>query len=1056
MNILGISCFYHDAAAALIVDGELIAAAEEERFSRIKHDHNFPEKAIKFCLDRAHLTGDELDLVVFYEKPFWKFDRILMSTLSTWPKSAVAFREAMLVWLLDKLWARDIIQERVNCSRDRLVFCPHHLAHAASAYYPSGFDKASILTVDGVGEWACGSRGAAWDNKVIIEDEMRYPHSLGLLYSAFTAFLGFQVNEGEYKVMGMAPYGRPIYRDEIFEKLVELRDDGSFRLNMDYFAYHYSAYHSFSPKFEALFGRPRTSNEANLLDPHYADIAASIQQVAEEILLAQTAYLHAKTGHDNLCMAGGVALNSAANYRIFKDSGYKHIFIQPAAGDGGGALGAALWGYYELLGGTRRFTMKHCYWGQSHSDAEIADFLRQEGVKFCEFRNMDEAYDEVALRLDNSQVIGWMQGGFEWGPRALGARSILADPRSAMMKDVVNARIKFREPFRPFAPSVMLEGVESFFELEDAANIDLIRFMLMVAPVREDKKSLIPAVTHVDGTSRLQAVHREVCPLYHAMISRFYQRSGVPLVLNTSFNLRGEPIVNTPAEAYSTFARSDMDALLMGRFLVSRRAAGEGRLTPGAELEKWAHAPRRATGTEQRPESSESQTSNTVSGAFGPMEVQASEPFGLKSALAWTGKALLVLLFALIVCELIVRFAIPNPNMQVRGMYSQNEQGIRLQPGWTGRVHSSEFDVNLIIDKQGQRVMPEPKPQEPDTRAGKGNTILALGDSFTFGCWSSADKTWLADVQNVTGARVINAGLPNAGTDTVASIVQDTRPKASLWILSFYTGNDFYDNMLGQESFTLDGGYLVLKPEAERQWAQYDCLTGQGLDQGTSGNSWIKRCCRRSYLYQYVRSAFAAGSKRVGPSSAQAWFLKKYTPEMREGLEKTYASLRQIKEAADKQGAQLVLVVIPSSIEVYDQDWQGWLKFAGQDEKLFDRKRPRQLITDWAEQHSVAALDLYDSFAARERLYYRGDMHWTDLGHFQAGEAVVNFLRKQNIFDYSYGNDLKFDDGIDNEPAVAAPSEEPAEDEFEVPSEPADTEPSEDGFSGSDTGIEDM
>ena len=531
MRVLGISCFYHDSAAAIIVDGQVVAAAEEERFSRIKHDSSFPRRAIKFCLDSAFCQAQDLDLVVFFEKPFQKFDRLLMSAMATWPKSAIAFRESSLVWLLDKLWVKAHLQEQLGIGKDKIVFCPHHLSHASSAYYCSGFTNAALLTVDGVGEWATGTRGSAWGTQIHLDDEMRFPHSLGLLYSAFTSFLGFQANDGECKVMDMAPYGQPVFFDTIFKKLVRLESDGSFTLNMEYFDFHHSVCRSFSDKFCEIFGKPRSPEEANLLDPHYANVAASIQAAAEEILVRQAQALRRKYGHDNLCLAGGVALNSVANARIYRESGFSGIYIQPAAGDSGGALGAALWGYYNVLGGTGRYRLLTPYLGQEHDDYAVADYLRSQNCKFKELPDMNAVYQEVATRLEYGQVVGWMKGRFEWGACALGARSILADPRATYMKDLVNARIKFREPFRPFAPSVLAEGIEEYFDIPNSHLIDPLRFMLMAVPVYQDRREIIPAVTHVDGTSRLQAVYKQESPYYYELINAFYQRTGVPLLL---------------------------------------------------------------------------------------------------------------------------------------------------------------------------------------------------------------------------------------------------------------------------------------------------------------------------------------------------------------------------------------------------------------------------------------------------------------------------------------------------------------------------------------------
>lgn len=591
MYILGISCYYHDAAAALLHDGVLVAAAEEERFSRVKHDYGFPKNAIQFCLDQAGLQGKDLDYVVFFEKPFRKFDRILMTTLQTYPQSWKVFRESMISWMIDKLWVGTTLQTELGVSKEKLLFCEHHLSHAASAYLCSPFDEAAILTVDGVGEWVTATYGVGRGNEIRLSKQIEFPHSIGLLYSAFTAFLGFEVNEGEYKVMGMAPYGVPRYVDRVW-KLVRQNRDGSFSLDMDYFCFHHSTDQTYNNKFVALFGEPRPTklqfftketgfpkyfgappgnyNKLCELNQHYADVAASIQRVTEELLLNMANHLYRETRLTRLCIAGGVGLNSVANARILKETPFEELFVQPAAGDGGGALGAALWAYNSLMGKPRTFTMQHAYWGRSNSEAEISDFLRQTGVSFRHFDDDNELLDHVVERLMHGKVIGWSQGRFEWGPRALGSRSILADPRNPEMKDIVNAKIKFREPYRPFAPSVLAECAEKYFDLSQAQCHHPARYMLYVVPVRECQRSTLPAITHVDGTGRLQTVFRDQSPRYYHLIERFGQATGVPVVLNTSFNLKGEPIVNTPANAFNTFSKSEMDNLVLENFFVEK------------------------------------------------------------------------------------------------------------------------------------------------------------------------------------------------------------------------------------------------------------------------------------------------------------------------------------------------------------------------------------------------------------------------------------------------------------------------------------------------------
>ena len=601
MHILGVSCYYHDAAACLLSDGEIVAAAEEERFSRIKHDYGFPKLAIKFCLEQAGIQGADLHYVVFFEKPFRKLDRILMTTLQTYPQSWKVFRESMISWMLDKMWVSTTLQAELGISKEKVLFCEHHLSHAASAYLCSPFDEAAILTVDGVGEWVTGSYGVGRGTNIKLIKQMEFPHSLGLLYSAFTAFLGFEVNEGEYKVMGMAPYGEPRYVNKVW-KLVHQNQDGSFFLDMDYFRFHHSTDQTFGPRFEALFGEPRRahlpfftdstgfpkyfgdppSNYSELcrLNQHYADIAASIQKVTEELLLGMARSAHQHTKMKQLCIAGGVGLNSVANSRILQETPFEELYIQPAAGDSGGALGAALWAYCTLLGKPRNFVMKHAYWGRSNSESEIGDFLGANNISYRRLKDEDELVDTVVGHLMRGKVVGWSQGRFEWGPRALGSRSILADARNHEMKDMVNAKIKFREPYRPFAPSVLAERAEQYFELSDATRHYPARYMLYVVPVRPG--NALPAVTHVDGTARLQTVFREESPRYHRLIERFGQATGIPVVLNTSFNLKGEPIVNSPADAFDTFFNSDMDTLVLENFLVEKsflRAGGAAHST---------------------------------------------------------------------------------------------------------------------------------------------------------------------------------------------------------------------------------------------------------------------------------------------------------------------------------------------------------------------------------------------------------------------------------------------------------------------------------------------
>lgn len=573
MNILGLSFYYHDSAAALVSDGVVVAAAEEERFSRVKHDSGFPTLAIQFCLERAGISIHDVDHIVFYEKPFVKFERLLLTAFATFPRSQRVFTESMRRWVTDKLWIKPLIKDQLKIDPKKILFCDHHMSHAAASFFCSPFDESVVITVDGAGEWSTGTVGVGRGTKIDIEQEARFPHSLGLLYSAFTAYCGFEVNEGEYKLMGMAPYGDPKYVDKI-KKMVHVGSDGSYWLDLDYFAFHYSPDNTLSPKFSEHMGKPPRDPKLGdkSLDPYYCDVAASIQVVTEEIMIGLASAAQKRTGSKNLCLSGGVALNSVANAKILRDAGFEQVYIPPAPGDDGGAIGAALWAYHHLLGKPRVGPLGHAYLGSEYSESQIGDFLKEHDLKHTFIEDDEKFFDRVVDDLVGGKVGGWMRGRFEWGPRALGARSIIADPRREEMKEIVNAKIKFREAFRPFAPSVLAERCEEYFELPNAMEQYPARFMLYVVPVVEDKREVIPAITHVDGSGRLQTVRKDTNPSYHRMIEKFGEATGVPVVLNTSFNLKGEPIVETPANAFNTFTRSEMDVLYLGNFVIEKDA----------------------------------------------------------------------------------------------------------------------------------------------------------------------------------------------------------------------------------------------------------------------------------------------------------------------------------------------------------------------------------------------------------------------------------------------------------------------------------------------------
>ena len=592
MYILGISAFYHDSAACILKDGEIVAAAQEERFTRKKHDPGFPHHAIQYCIKEANIAATQIDNVVFYEKPFLKFERLLETYLAFAPRGFTSFAKAMPLWIKDKLFQKSALNKELKSAldenidwRERLLFSEHHLSHAASAFYPSPFDRAAVLTLDGVGEWTTTSIAVGRGSELKVLKEIHFPHSLGLLYSAFTYYTGFKVNSGEYKVMGLAPYGEPRYSDLIKEKLITIASDGSFQLDMSYFDYA-TGLTMTNKKFNSLFGGPPRKSETELTQREM-DLAASVQKVTEDIVINIAKVIAKETGEKNLCLAGGVALNCVANGVLLREKVFDNIWIQPAAGDAGGALGAALSIWYlhhkkERNSSSNRDSMKGAFLGPGFEDNEIESKLKSLGAVYIKLSEED-LIEEVASALATEKAVGWMQGRMEFGPRALGARSIIADPRSPLMQKQLNLKVKYRESFRPFAPSVLRDDVNDWFEHDSDSP-----YMLFVADVQKDKhrkmtsneeelfgidklnvpRSSVPAITHVDYSARIQTVHEDTNSKYHAVISKFKEKTGCPLVVNTSFNVRGEPIICSPEDAFKCFMGTDLDILAVGNYLL--------------------------------------------------------------------------------------------------------------------------------------------------------------------------------------------------------------------------------------------------------------------------------------------------------------------------------------------------------------------------------------------------------------------------------------------------------------------------------------------------------
>jgi len=565
MYNLGISCYYHDSAAALLKDGHVIAAVEEERFSRKKFDDGYPKMAIDWCLNECAISPKQIDSVAFYDKPILKFERLLDNYIAVAPRGMYSFLDTIPKWLHKRLWIKNEIKNHLKDFKGNIIFPEHHMSHAAYAFYTSEFDESAILTIDGVGEWTTASFGIAKNNKIQLTNDIRWPHSLGLFYSAFTYFLGFKVNEGEYKLMGLSSYGKPKYYDLIKENLIDVKNDGSIHLSMKYFAFTYDKVMT-NENFAQLFGIPPRKEGQKIEQIHY-DIGASAQKVLEDVMLKMVNHIYLKTKMKNLCMSGGVALNGVANYQILKNGPFDNVHIPPSPGDGGSAVGCAQYLYFVHNNKKRiiennhsKLIQENVYVGPSYNDEDIIKFLDSNNIKYEKFEKQS-LLKKTAQLISTGNIVGWYQGKMEWGPRALGNRSILADPRNASMKDILNEKIKHRESFRPFAPSVLEEYASDFFDIDIPSP-----YMLMVTKVK--KPEIIPAVTHVDGTSRLQTVSNDANPLYYDLINEFYKITGVPVIINTSMNVMGEPIVNTPEQAFQMIVKTDMDCLVMGNNLI--------------------------------------------------------------------------------------------------------------------------------------------------------------------------------------------------------------------------------------------------------------------------------------------------------------------------------------------------------------------------------------------------------------------------------------------------------------------------------------------------------
>ncbi len=762
-RILGLSFAYHDSAAALLVDGQLVAAASEERFSRRKHTSAFPELAIQYCLEQAGITPKDLTHVVFYEKPFVKLDRILTTYVSTWPRSYGAFRKALPVWMRDKLWIKQEIADHLDCDAE-ILFCEHHLSHAASAFLCSPFERAAVLTLDGVGEWETATCGIGEGNQIRLERHIDYPHSLGLFYSALTAYLGFRVNDAEWKVMGLAPYGEPKYVEQ-FKELIDIAPDGSFAMDMRYFAHHVSESSMLTDLFETHFGQKKRDPNSELTQFH-KDIARSGQAIVEEAMVKIGLDLHKRYGVDNIVIGGGVGLNSVGNFRLLEKTPFKDIFIQPAAGDDGAAIGAALYIYHCVLGNPRSFEMSHAYFGPEFDDLAIETTLRKLGCKY-EKLGEDEMIDRTAHLLADGQVLGWFQGRMEFGPRALGNRSIIADPRNAAMKDIINAKVKYREWFRPFAPSVAKESAATYFELEVDSP-----FMLLVPKVRDAWRDKLPAITHQDGTGRVQTVEAHINPRYYKLIKRFGQLSGVDVVLNTSFNVRGEPVVCTPEDAIRCFEKTGIDYLVMGSFIIQEKRATQSYSL--AEINELDVVPEARVARRGKPDSIAAQIGSLV----------------IALAVMFAGAEVLTRLVELVRFGEIHGKALEEPEIY----QPQPRLGHMLKPGSSIVRPDPKTPHEIHINALGLRG-PETTLAKPPGRL----RVACVGGSTTFDTGERDDAhTWPRVLEALLRQRlpgvdveVLNFGVPGYDTaDNVDQLVLQVAAMQPDAVLLFQGYND--------------------------------------------------------------------------------------------------------------------------------------------------------------------------------------------------------------------------------------------------------------------------
>ncbi|MFC1587449.1 carbamoyltransferase N-terminal domain-containing protein [Planctomycetota bacterium] len=978
ITILGLSCFYHDAAAAIVRDGQLIAAAAEERFTRKKHAHDFPINAINYCLKEAGIKANDLTYIVFYEKPIWKFVRILESYISTFPWSFRAFATAIPIWIKQKLRIDKIIRKELDY-QGNLLFCDHHQSHAASAFLVSPFKEAAILTVDGVGEKTTTTYGIGRDNKIEIIKEIHFPHSVGLLYSAFTGYLGFKVNEGEGKVMGLAPYGEPVYMPQL-DKMIKGAPDGSFRLNMKYFQYHYSAERMHNKAFCELLGAPARIPDSELTR-HYKDVAASLQKKVEEVLVTIAGKLHEETGLTNLCIAGGVGLNSVANWEIRQRTAFKNIFIQPGAGDDGAAIGAAFFVWNCLLDKPRTFVLKHAFWGPGFSDEEIRDYLDEHKIRYEKLSD-EELVERAAQLIADDKVVGWFRGRMEVGPGGLGARSIMGNPANLDMKDILNRKVKHREPFRPFAPSVAAEDCQNYFEMDCDSP-----FMLLVANVHSQWQEKLPAITHIDGTARVQTVTKTENGLYYDVCRKVGEKTGISVVIDTSFNIAGEPIVCTPHDAFHCYATTGIDRLVLGNYLLAAKNEAENTKAEAIEKHRMEVYRKKKEAANAR---MRHQTTLTTGKKYLFSIITILLIFlGMEFSLRFREK----IKYGSWSTERMLNKGKPEPIYQ-RHRYT----GVSLKP------NSTLFDNkrgHIRINNLGFRGKDFTLAKPPGVFR-----VACIGGSTTFGIGAStSEKVWPQILEDLLREKypgrefqVINAGV--SGFTSAESLVNYALRVSVLepdLVIIYHGYNDLKPNRYkGNEGVEFQSDYSHWRAPAPPQFRQDTSL--------------LSRIGKHSMLLLKLRQEIKTSKRARKSKNIRTSDEDKFDTVLDAGVQAFKSNIRNIAAMAKSGGARVLIGTFVSRVN-FNDPWEQQ-KEIGRDYQIYLPYLSIKGFADGIQKHNKALGDLADEMGAglidlatlfpKEVEYFASEqdhIHFSDKGNRLMSELCLQAIVDKQYID---------------------------------------------------------